>query len=125
MKKNIEKFGDVSMFEDFVRFYLTNGPRFWYDPDFDSSYLWEGLSYYQEAIQHIFTNVFNGFNVTRQLCDIKCPVLLISCLYDFVCPPSLWDSYRDQFQKFTYHLFVDCGHNPMVEKPEKFKVNVK
>jgi proline iminopeptidase len=45
---------------------------------------------------------------------------LITGLYDFACPPSLWDDYKDRFQDCTYHMFEESGHNPMVEIPEKF-----
>ena len=41
-------------------------------------------------------------------------------LYDFGCPPSLWDGYKDSFADCTYVLFEDSGHNPMYEIPEKF-----
>jgi proline iminopeptidase len=120
LEKNVEELGDVSFFDDFGRAYVAYGPRFWFDPYFNSSHIWEGITINGKAVEHVFQNVYEGFDATPYLSEIKCPVLLIGGLYDFSCPPTLWDEYKDDFDDCTYVLFEDSGHNPMYEIPEKF-----
>jgi len=120
LEKNLKELGDISFFDDFGRAYVAYGPRFWIDPYFDSSHLWEGFTLNGKAVEHVFNDVYEGYDATPYLSEIKCPVLLIGGLYDFSCPPSLWDGYRDGFSDCTYVLFEDSGHNPMYEIPEKF-----
>jgi len=120
LEKNLKELGDISFFDDFGRAYVAYGPRFWIDPYFDSSHLWEGITLNGKAVEHVLQNVYEGYDATPYLSEIKCPVLLIGGLYDFSCPPSLWDGYKDGFSDCTYVLFEDSGHNPMYEIPEKF-----
>jgi len=120
LEKNLKELGDISFIDDFGRAYAANGPKFWIDPYFDSSHLWEGITLNGKAVERVLSDVFEGYDATPYLSDIKCPVLLISGLYDFSCPSSLWDDYRDRFSDCTYVLFEDSGHNPMYEIPDKF-----
>jgi len=120
LEKNMKELGDVSFFDDFSRAYVAYGPRFWFDPYFDASHIWEGISLDGKAVEHVFQNVYAGYDATPYLSEISCPVLLIGGLYDFSCPPSLWDDHRDRFPDCTYVLFEDSGHNPMYEIPDKF-----
>ncbi len=120
LEKNLEELGEISFFDDFSRTYVAYGPRYWFDPYFDASHIWEGITLNSKAIKHVFQNVYAGYDATPRLSEINCPVLLIGGLYDFSCPPSLWDDYRDRFSDCTYVLFEDSGHNPMYEIPEKF-----
>jgi proline iminopeptidase len=120
LEKNLEELGDVSLFDDFTRVYVANGPRFWFDPYFDASHIWDGITLNGKAVEHVFENVYAGYDATLYLSEIKCPVLLLGGLYDFSSPHSLWDGYRDCFADCTYVLFEDSGHNPMHEIPDKF-----
>jgi proline iminopeptidase len=120
LEKNLEELGDVSIFDDFVRWYVAHGPRFWFDPHFDVSYIWEGVTLNGKAVEHVFENVYAGYDATPYLSEIKCPVLLFGGLYDFSSPPSLWDGYKDCLADCTFVLFEESGHEPMYEIPEKF-----
>ena len=39
LEKNLKELGDISFFDDFGRWYVVYGPRFWIDPYFDSSHI--------------------------------------------------------------------------------------
>jgi len=83
LEKNLEELGGVSYFDDFVRAYVANGPKFWYDPYFDASHIWEGVTLDSKAVEHVFQRIYDGYDATPYLSEIKCPVLLIGGLYDF------------------------------------------
>jgi len=119
-KKNLEKLGNIRFYDDAPTFYAAHTPRFWKDYSIDVMPIFEGIEANYNVLEHLFMNVFNDFDSSSYLSEIKCPVLLIMGKYDFSNPPSLWDGYRELIPDLTYFMLDDSGHNPMMEIPEKF-----
>lgn len=102
--------------------YKANVPMWFSDPRFDMSALeqaWKGSS------NMAFANRYSGviirnYDNSAKYQEISTPVLVMSGKYDFVFPHLLWKDFGKQMPDYTFHLFEDAGHNPMLEVPEKF-----
>lgn len=107
--------------EAFIRRYVRNGPRTWYDPQFDSSPLWAGVQVNMEMFDEVWGRVFRDIDVTRGLATFDRPVFLALGRYDFlVAPPSSWDRIRSKFRNLTVRVFERSGHTPQYEEPDLF-----
>jgi proline iminopeptidase len=107
--------------ERFIRSYIRNGPRIWYDPWFDSSPLWEGVEVNMDMIDHVWGCVFRDIDLTQGLTTLDRPVFLALGRYDFlVAPPSAWDALRPQFRDLTVRVFERSGHTPQYEEAALF-----
>jgi pimeloyl-ACP methyl ester carboxylesterase len=116
-----ERLAQLPPGEQFIRTYVRNGPRIWYDPRFDSSPLWEGVEMNMEMIDHVWGGVFREIDITQGLDTFARPVFLALGRYDFlVAPPSAWDAIRAQFRDFTVRVFERSGHTPQYEEAPLF-----
>jgi proline iminopeptidase len=107
--------------EQFIRSYVRNGPRIWYDPRFDSSPLWEGVEVNRDMIEHVWGRVFRKIDITQGLATFERPVFLALGRYDFlVAPPSAWDALRPKFHDLTVRVFERSGHTPQYEEAVLF-----
>jgi proline iminopeptidase len=105
----------------FIRSYVQNGPRIWYDPRFDSSPLWEGVEVNRDMIDHVWGHVFRDIDITRGLATFDRPVFLALGRYDFlVAPPAAWDAIRPKFRDLTVRIFERSGHTPQYEEAVLF-----
>ena len=62
----------------------------------------------------------NHFDNTKNYHKISTPVLVIAGSYDFWAPYYQWNDVKDIIPDFTFHLFENAGHNPMLEVPDEF-----
>jgi proline iminopeptidase len=107
--------------EAFVQDYIRNAARVWYDPRFDCSPLWEGITINMDMIGYVWGEIFTEIDVTKGLKDLKCPVFLALGRYDFiVAPPSSWDPVIPEFNDITVRVFERSGHTPQLEEPDLF-----
>jgi proline iminopeptidase len=107
--------------ESFVRGYVRNGPRAWFDPRFDSTPLWKGVEVNTEMFAYVWGELFRDIDITRGLETFDRPVLLALGRYDYlVAPPSSWDAVRPKFRDLTVRVFERTGHTPQLEEPELF-----
>ena len=102
----------------FLRTYIREGPRTWYDPHFDASPLWKGVEVnddYGEA------RPFRGVDITGRLNSFDRPVFLALGRYDFrVAPPSAWEPVQTEFHDLTVKIFEQSGHWPHYEEAAAF-----
>jgi proline iminopeptidase len=102
--------------------YKANVPMWFADPHFDMSALekeWKGSSTMPFANRYSGVIIMNYDNSAKYQ-EISTPVLVMSGKYDFVFPHLLWKDFGKQMPDYTFHLFEDAGHNPMLEVPEEF-----
>jgi 2-hydroxy-6-oxonona-2,4-dienedioate hydrolase len=59
-------------------------------------------------------------NLGDKLHKIKAPTLLIWGMQDIVTPPFVGEKFRDLIENSRLHMLDQCGHAPMMEKPEEF-----
>jgi proline iminopeptidase len=111
--------------EQFIRSYVRNGPRTWYNPRFDASSLFDGVEVNMEAVNHLFGSVFRDIDITRGLDTFDRPVFLAFGRYDFlVAPPSAWDAIRPKFRDLTVRVFERSGHVPTLEEADLFNAEL-
>jgi proline iminopeptidase len=116
-----ERLAQLPPDEQFIRTYVRNGPRIWYDPRFDSSPLWEGVEVNRDMIDHVWGCVFRKIDITNGLATFDRPVFLALGRYDFlVAPPAAWDAMRSQFRDLTVRVFERSGHTPQYEEATLF-----
>lgn len=105
----------------FVQDYLREGPRMWFDPEFDASPLWEGVFVNAQMMAYVWGEVFRDIDITRGLESFERPVLVALGRYDFsVAPVSSWRSIQAQFQDLTIKTFDRSAHTVPLEQPREF-----
>lgn len=106
--------------EMFIATMKRNGAKSWFNPNFDSTPLWDGVELNQ-VFGAIWGSVFPTIDVTRNLEALDCPVLLALGRYDcIVAPAEAWDPLRPAFKNLTVRVFERSGHTPPLEEPELF-----
>lgn len=111
----------VSRGRQFIATYIRNGPQAWYDANFDSTPLWEGVDINMDMFDHVWGRVFRDIDITRHLDPLDRPVFLALGRCDFlVAAPSIWDSVLPAFRDVTVRVFERSGHTPPFEEPELF-----
>ena len=100
----------------FIRSYIRDGPRTWYNPRFDASPLWEGVEANDD-----YTPKFLDIDITQGLDTFNIPTFLALGRYDFrVAPPFTWDNISPKFIDLTINLFEQSGHWPHYEEAALF-----
>ena len=113
-----EQLAQLQPGQRFLRGYIRNGPRTWYDPQFDASPLWEGVEVNDDYMR---AQVFRGIDITQGLDIFDRPVFLALGRYDFlVAPPSTWDPIKPRFRDMTVRVFERSGHWPHYEEAALF-----
>lgn len=116
-----KKIAELSPSEAFMKTYVRDGPKAWYNPNFDSSPLWDGIEVNIEMFSYMWGDVFGRIDITKRLDQFQKPVFLALGRYDYlVGPPSTWDPIRHNFQDLTVRIFEKSGHTPQYEQPELF-----
>jgi len=125
LEQNIERLPDDELnnldpSSAFIARYVRNAPMYWFDPTYDASWIFEGVQYNTDLLNHILSVIFLEYNFMSDLERITIPVFLVVGRYDFVCPYYLWDDYKDRIPDLSYHLFERSGHLPMIEEQALF-----
>jgi proline iminopeptidase len=64
-------------------------------------------------------NDIANFDVTKQLKDLKMPILIIAGRYDRISAPKFSVQYKKYCPQAKFLMFEHSGHSPMVEEPAK------
>jgi len=106
--------GEAAMLE-----YATNAPKYWYNPRYDCSWLFEGVYWNEEVTDQLFGVIMPGYDVSKGN-HISIPVFLSLGQYDYVVPYYLWDDQKDKITDLSYNLFEKSGHWAMLEEQALF-----
>ena len=126
MEENLRRIPDEQLAQlppgpRFIRSYVRNGPRTWYDPRFDASPILEGVEYNMDMLNYVLGEVFRDIDITQGLDILDRPVFLALGRYDFlVAPHSSWDHIRPKFRDLTVRVFEHSGHIPQYEEAALF-----
>lgn len=104
----------------FITRMLIFAPMIWYHPDYDATWLWEGVEVIPEMFEHVWTRVFPKIDITEQTDKLQCPVFLGLGRYDYWNPPHLWEPIRPYFKELTIRIFEQSGHTPQLEESALF-----
>jgi proline iminopeptidase len=104
----------------FIKAMIRNGPGLWFDPRYDSTWIWEGAEP-NEIVQKIWSKDLASIDIAVGLENFAKPVLLALGRYDFSGgPPSTWDALRAKFHDLTVRVFERSAHTPQLEEAELF-----
>lgn len=124
IKRNLEKLKgdlteDVSPSKAWIMRYIAHTPIRFYDPEYDSSWLWEGVELDMEAAG-LFFELARKYNVIERLPQVSAPVFIAVGRHDYGVPYYLWDDAKGMFPNLSYNLFYKSGHFPSLEEPALF-----
>lgn len=100
--------------------YHIMSPQYWYDPYYDATWLWEGMTVHSEVTTHLFTRIFRNYDMFNPPAKISVPVFLALGKYDYVIPYTLWQKKYESISDFNYVLFKKSGHTPQLEERKRF-----
>jgi proline iminopeptidase len=103
----------------FIRTYVLNGPKYWYDPEYDCSALWAGETPDMSLTTHLFGSLFAHYDLAQGP-ELTMPIFLGLGRYDYVVPYTLWEKRQKALPNLTSHLFEHSGHTPQFEEPTLF-----
>ena len=106
--------------EEATAAYNRAAPQYWYDPYYDASWLWDGMTVHSEVTKHLFTNVFLNYDMFEPSTEIPVPVFVGLGKYDYVIPYTLWEPQYESIPDFTLVLFEKSGHTPQLEETKIF-----
>jgi proline iminopeptidase len=125
LKTNWEKAGDtetvgkLSPGQAFIKTYVTNGPKYWYEPTYDATWIWAGMDPSAKMTTHLF-DLFKNYDLAQGPGQLKAPVFLALGRYDYVVPYTAWDGQKGKLPNLSYNLFEKSGHTPQLEEPALF-----
>jgi proline iminopeptidase len=117
-----ENESSLSLHEAFLNEIIANNAKYWFDPTYDSVWLWQGVEFSDESFDlssHFMDVVVEGYSVTEGH-EIGTPVFLAVGRYDYAVPYTLWNDVRENIPNLDYHLFERSGHYPMLEEQALF-----
>lgn len=125
LQKNLEKlatvnFNELSPTEQFIKNYTANVPILFADPQYDLSFIMEGIQYNSAFDNRFAELLMKDFDNTDKYHEIKTPVLVLAGRHDYWAPYFLWDEVKNVIPDFTFKFFENAGHNPMLELTEEF-----
>ncbi|MDW3652620.1 MAG: alpha/beta hydrolase [Bacteroidia bacterium] len=100
--------------------YNNMSPQYWYNPTYDASWLWEGMTVHSELTQHLFTQVFKDYDMFDPPVPISVPVFIALGKYDYVIPHTLWKDEYESIGDLRLIRFDTCGHTPQLEVQQAF-----
>lgn len=103
--------------------YAADGPRYFYDQDYDCSPLWAGHDDFSPALHRRFWGPggeFATFDPEVSFPRIAAPVLIAHGVFDFSVPPTVWPGMKELLARHTYVAFERSGHYPHVEERAGF-----
>jgi len=103
----------------FVRTYVTNGPKYWYDQRYDCSWIWAGMDPNTSMTNQLFS-LFQNYDLEQAPGKITVPVFLALGRYDYVVPHTLWDDQKQKLPDLSFHIFERSGHTPQLEESALF-----
>jgi proline iminopeptidase len=115
-----EQMAQLTPSQQFIKKYVLNGPRIWYDYKFDSTPLWKDIEINMPLLNHVWGTIFRDINITQGLEKLQKPIFLAIGHYDFLIDPSSWDPILKKIPQIDLHIFEQSGHTPQYEEADLF-----
>jgi len=104
----------------YVAQYIADGPKYWYDMNYDASELWQDVPLNLDIIE-VFRGFFaDGYELEWNPGELAAPILVMMGQYDYAVPPTLWTDEYTAKTNLRFHLFERSGHTPPLEEPDAF-----
>jgi proline iminopeptidase len=103
----------------FVTNYIADAARWWADPTYDSTPLWEGVET-GPAFGGLLGLLPSKAQARSTLEHLDMPTLLILGRLDYGIPHVVWEDLIVDLPNVSYVLLEEDSHNPQTESPERF-----
>lgn len=105
----------------YVSDYVADGPKYWFDMNYDAAALWQGVPVNMELIA-VFRSFFSdNYELAWDPEKLTAPILVMMGEYDYAVPPTLWTDEQKARTNLTFHLFEHSSHTPPLEEPAAFE----
>lgn len=116
-----EKLNQLPKDQWFLQMNFRNVPKSWYNYNFDSTPLWQGVRPNIYVLDQMYRQFVCEIEVPRGLESFDRPVLLVYGRFEFlVAPAHSWDPLRAKFKNFTVRIFEKSAHSPQYEEADLF-----
>ena len=116
-----EKLNQLPRDQWFLQMNFRNVPKSWYDYNFDSTPLWQGVKPNTHVLDQMYLRFAREIDVSQGLESLDLPVLLVYGRFEFlVAPVHSWDPLRPKFKNLTVRIFEKSAHSPQYEEAELF-----
>lgn len=116
-----EKLNQLPRDQWFLQMNFRNVPKSWYNYDFDSTPLWQGVQPNTHILDQMYLRFAREIDVSLELESLDLPVLLVYGRFEFqVAPVHSWDPLRPKFKNLTVRIFEKSAHSPQYEEPNLF-----
>lgn len=116
-----EKLHQLPRDQWFLQMNFRNVPKSWYDYNFDSKPLWEGVKPNTHVLDQMYLRFAREVDISQGLESLAIPVLLMYGRFEFlVAPVHSWDTLRPKFKDLTVRIFEKSAHSPQHEEPDLF-----
>ncbi|MFW5453549.1 alpha/beta fold hydrolase [Thioalkalivibrio sulfidiphilus] len=109
----------LSPADAYVRQYVADAPLYWNDPNYDASWLWDGMAFDMEAIR-AFRDLYQEYELNWDAESLIAPVLIVMGEHDYAVPHTLWNRVLPSLENVAFRVFSKSGHTPQLEQPEEF-----
>ena len=97
----------------FLQMNFRNVPKSWYDYNFDSTPLWQGVKPNTHVLDQIYLRFARKVDVSQGLESLDLSVLIAYGRFEFlVAPVHSWDPLRPKFKNLTVRIFEKSAHSP-------------
>ncbi len=116
-----EKLNQLPRDQRFLQMNFRNVPKSWYDYNFNSSLLWDGVKPNPCVLDQMYLRFASEIDISQGLESFDLPVLLVYGRFEFlVASVHSWDSLRPKFKDLTVRIFEKSAHSPQYEQPDLF-----
>ncbi len=114
-----EKLAAAPADRQFVVKYIANAARYWADPKYDSTPLWEGVRT-SKAFDQLAKSLPGRSEVQATIDKLTMPTLVVVGKHDYAVPYTIWESLAANNPSVSYVLMEQDSHNPQAESPDRF-----
>ena len=100
--------------------YLSNTPKFWYDWNYDATWVFGNPDFNVDVTNNYYFKIMGEYDPSSRYKEIKCPVFIANGKYDFFAVPILWESIVSELDNFSNNIFEKSSHFAMFEEQELF-----
>jgi len=105
----------------FLHMNFRNAPKSWYDYNFDSRPIWEGVKPNTHVLDQMYLRFVREVDVSKGLEELSIPVLIVYGRFEYlVAPVHSWDPLRPKLKDLTVRVFEKSAHSPHYEQPNLF-----
>jgi proline iminopeptidase len=104
---------------------LAQSPRRFFDPRFDAAPFLPEASSNPRLLMHLLMTLLPRWDVRVGSSTLRVPTFIALGRYDYVMPHSLWEGVAPSLPNATLRVFLESGHQPFFEEPERFADEVK